>query len=103
MLYVQYMFVYDMDLMFVSLGYIILLIISEESSQTKRAQADAEPKTESVELSDNPVVISEALAKFLDAEGREMLATDAERRVWEYIKLNHLEVRDDARVCALLL
>ncbi|PPS09499.1 hypothetical protein GOBAR_AA11158 [Gossypium barbadense] len=64
---------------------------SKESSQTKRAQADAEPKTESVELSDNPVVISEALAKFLDAEGREMQATEAERRVWEYIKLNHLE------------
>ncbi|KAB2007172.1 hypothetical protein ES319_D10G009700v1 [Gossypium barbadense] len=64
---------------------------SKESSQSKRAQADAEPKTESVELSDNPVVISEALAEFLDAEGREMQATEAERRVWEYIKLNHLE------------
>ena len=48
--------------------------------------------TGSVEPSASPVIISEALAKFLGAGGREMLATEAERRVWEYIKVNHLEV-----------
>ncbi|GMI77490.1 hypothetical protein like AT4G22360 [Hibiscus trionum] len=64
---------------------------SKELSQNKRVQVDTEPKTESVEPSASPVIISEALAKFLDAGGREMLATEAERHVWEYIKVNHLE------------
>ncbi|XVF28004.1 hypothetical protein REPUB_Repub14bG0158400 [Reevesia pubescens] len=64
---------------------------SKESSQTKRVKVDVESKTESVEPSAKPVMISESLAKFLGAGGREMLATEAERRVWEYIKVNHLE------------
>ncbi|XP_039023580.1 upstream activation factor subunit UAF30-like [Hibiscus syriacus] len=63
---------------------------SKESSQTKQVQVDS-TKTESVEPSASPFIISEALSKFLDAGGREMLATEAERRVWEYIKVNHLE------------
>ncbi|XWS12921.1 hypothetical protein CRYUN_Cryun37aG0131600 [Craigia yunnanensis] len=65
---------------------------SKESSQTKRVKVNVESTTESVEPSPNPVIISEALAKFLGAGGREMLAAEAERRVWEYIKVNHLEV-----------
>ncbi|KAK8989186.1 hypothetical protein V6N11_063624 [Hibiscus sabdariffa] len=65
---------------------------SKESSETKRVQEDTESKTESDEPSASPVIISEALAKFLDAGQREMLATEAERHVWEYIKVNHLEV-----------
>ncbi|KAK8501980.1 hypothetical protein V6N12_019714 [Hibiscus sabdariffa] len=64
---------------------------SKESSETKRVQEDTESKTESDEPSASPVIISEALAKFLDAGQREMLATEAERHVWEYIKVNHLE------------
>ncbi|KAE8723098.1 SWIB complex BAF60b domain-containing protein, putative isoform 3 [Hibiscus syriacus] len=64
---------------------------SKDSSHTKRVQVDTESITESVEPSANPVIISEALAKFLDAGGRETLATEAERHVWEYIKVNHLE------------
>ncbi|KAE8673445.1 SWIB complex BAF60b domain-containing protein, putative isoform 3 [Hibiscus syriacus] len=64
---------------------------SKESNQTKRLQADSESRTESVEPSASPVIISEALSKFLDAGGREMLSTEAESRVWEYIKVNHLE------------
>ncbi|XP_022716200.1 uncharacterized protein LOC111275257 [Durio zibethinus] len=64
---------------------------TKESSQSKRVKVDVESKTESVEPSANPVIMSEALAKFLGAGGREMLATEAERRVWEYIKANHLE------------
>ena len=69
-----------------------MLILAEESSQTKRVKVNVVPTTESVEPSTNPVIISEALAKFLGAGGREMLAAEAERRVWEYIKDNHLEV-----------
>ncbi|XWS18128.1 hypothetical protein CRYUN_Cryun32bG0015400 [Craigia yunnanensis] len=64
---------------------------SKESSQTKRVKVNVEPTTESVEPSPNPVIISEALAKFLGTGGREMLAAEAERRVWQYIKVNHLE------------
>ncbi|XWS19320.1 hypothetical protein CRYUN_Cryun31cG0005200 [Craigia yunnanensis] len=64
---------------------------SKESSQTKRVKVNVESTTGSVEPSANPVIISEALAKFLAAGGREMLAAEAERRVWEYIKVNHLE------------
>ncbi|OMO64703.1 hypothetical protein COLO4_31888 [Corchorus olitorius] len=65
---------------------------SKESSQNKRAKVEAESTTtETIEPGPNPVIISEALAKFLGATGREMLATEAERRVWEYIKVNQLE------------
>ncbi|XVF87843.1 hypothetical protein PTKIN_Ptkin18bG0153400 [Pterospermum kingtungense] len=64
---------------------------SKESSQTKRVKANVESTTGSVEPSANPVMISEALAKFLGVGEREMLAAEAERRVWEYIKVNHLE------------
>ncbi|KAL4291027.1 hypothetical protein GQ457_14G011230 [Hibiscus cannabinus] len=64
---------------------------SKESSETKRVQVDTESKTESDKPSASPVIISEALAKFLDAGQREMLATEAERHVWEYIKVKHLE------------
>ncbi|XP_022720692.1 uncharacterized protein LOC111278310 [Durio zibethinus] len=82
---------------------------SKESSQTKRVKVNVERTTESVEPSANRVLISEALAKFLGAGGREMLGTEAERRVWEYIKVNHLEdpinpmvVQCDAKLCELL-
>lgn len=71
--------------------HITALEPSKESSQTKRGKANVESTTGSVEPSPNPVVISEALAKFLGVGGREMLANEAENRVWEYIKVNHLE------------
>lgn len=38
------------------------------------------------------MVISEALANFFGTSGREMLQSEVLRRVWEYIKVNHLEV-----------
>ncbi|XP_039060001.1 uncharacterized protein LOC120203937 [Hibiscus syriacus] len=64
---------------------------SKESSQTKKGKVNVESTTEGVEPGPNPVIISEALAKFLGAGGREMLAAEAEKRFWEYIKVNHLE------------
>lgn len=63
---------------------------TEESS--KRFKPDAESTTESMESGPSPVIISEALAKFLGNGGREMLQAEATNRVWEYIKVNHLEV-----------
>lgn len=66
------------------------LMSAEESSQAKRLKVDIESTTESTEP--GSVVLSEALAKFLGSEGREMLQSEALRRVWEYIKVNSLEV-----------
>ncbi|KAJ7963709.1 Upstream activation factor subunit spp27 [Quillaja saponaria] len=37
------------------------------------------------------VVLSEALANFFGIGGREMLQSEVLRRIWEYIKVNHLE------------
>ncbi|KAE8689822.1 SWIB complex BAF60b domain-containing protein, putative isoform 3 [Hibiscus syriacus] len=64
---------------------------SKESSRTKKGKVNTKSTTEGVKPGPKPVIISEALAKFLGAEGREMVAAEAENRVWEYIKVNHLE------------
>ncbi|XP_015878760.2 uncharacterized protein LOC107415020 [Ziziphus jujuba] len=72
--------------------HIIALDPINKSSQAKRVKVDVEPSTESAEIgSSSPVIISEALAKFLGTGGREMLPSEALRRVWEYIKVNRLE------------
>lgn len=52
----------------------------------------AEPTTETREPVSSTVVISEPLAKFLGTGEREMVDTEVLRRVWEYVKVNHLEV-----------
>jgi len=65
---------------------------AEESSQAKRLKVDVESTTESVQRGSSPVIISEALAKFLGTGGREMPQSEAITRVWEYIKVNRLEV-----------
>ncbi|KAG4931906.1 hypothetical protein JHK87_045908 [Glycine soja] len=62
-----------------------------KESQAKRVKVDTEIKTESAEPAPSTVAISEALAKFLGTEGREMQQSEAVRLVWEYIKLHHLE------------
>jgi len=71
--------------------HIISLEPTKESGQAKRLKVDVESTTESTEPGSSPVIISEALAKFLGTAGREMLQSEALRRVWEYIKVNHLE------------
>ena len=38
------------------------------------------------------VIISDALANFFGITGREMLQSEVLRRIWEYIKVNQLEV-----------
>ena len=62
-------------------------------SQAKRVKVDAESTVESAEPASSTVIISEALAKFLGTGEREMPHSEAIRLVWEYIKVNHLEVR----------
>ncbi|KAM3701320.1 hypothetical protein ACJW30_05G161600 [Castanea mollissima] len=71
--------------------HIIALEPTKESSQAKRLKVDVESTTESVQRGSSPVVISEALAKFLGTGGREMPQSEAITRVWEYIKANRLE------------
>ncbi|KAK7262105.1 hypothetical protein RJT34_29665 [Clitoria ternatea] len=69
----------------------IIPIGPTRESQAKRMKVDAESKIGSAEPASSTVGISEALAKFLGTEGREMQQSEAIRLVWEYIKLNHLE------------
>lgn len=76
--------------------HIIALEPSKASTQSKRAKvaaaaAEAEPAPENNDDSSSSVVISEALAKFFGTVGREMVKAEAIRRVWEYVKVNHLE------------
>ncbi|XP_057982714.1 formin-like protein 18 isoform X2 [Malania oleifera] len=70
--------------------HIIPLEPSKQSGQqSKKIKVDVDPATKSTES--GPVIISEALAKFVGTGGREMLESEAVRRIWEYIKVNHLE------------
>ena len=79
------------------------MIYAEESSPAKRAKVDVESRNESTEPGQSLVIISEALAKFLGPVGREMTQMDVSRRVWDYIKVNHLEVGGrGATVCLFL-
>lgn len=48
--------------------------------------------TDNTQSGSSTIIISEALAKFLGHEGREMLKSEAIRLVWEYVKANNLEV-----------
>lgn len=52
---------------------------------------------ESGSASDDPVpivIISEALASFFGTDEREMSQAEVLRQMWEYIKVNQLEVCD---------
>ncbi|KAM7501040.1 hypothetical protein LguiA_025454 [Lonicera macranthoides] len=71
--------------------HIIRLEPTKEPSQAKRVKVDVESATESTESVLPPVMISDALANFFGTGEREMLQSEAFRRVWEYIKVNHLE------------
>ncbi|KAA8515595.1 hypothetical protein F0562_018794 [Nyssa sinensis] len=71
--------------------HIIPLEPTKESGQVKRLKVDVESRTGSAEACPPPVIISEALANFFGTGDKEMLQPEAFRRVWEYIKVNHLE------------
>lgn len=49
-----------------------------------------------------PVAISDGLAEFLGTGEREILQSEALRRVWDYIEANHLEVSMPF-VCTILI
>lgn len=64
---------------------------TKQSGEAKRLKVENESTTETSECSPSPVMISEALAKFFGTGQTEMLQSEALSRVWEYIKVNHLE------------
>ncbi|KAK2992250.1 hypothetical protein RJ640_005737 [Escallonia rubra] len=72
--------------------HIIRLEPTKETGPAKRLKVDVESATESTDPGPPPVVIlSDALANFFGTGERDMLQSEAFRRVWEYIKLNNLE------------
>ncbi|CAH2078264.1 unnamed protein product [Thlaspi arvense] len=77
--------------------HILPLDPSKDSGQAKRAKAEVETKTEAetestTEPVSSTVALSEPLAKFFGTGETEMTDEEIIRRVWEYIKLNNLEV-----------
>lgn len=60
--------------------------------QAKKLKIEDEPAKGSSDSGILPAVLSEALAKFFGTGEKEMLRSEALERVWEYIKVNQLEV-----------
>lgn len=57
-----------------------------------KATATEVVSTTDPDADQHPVVISDALANFFGTGEREMLQSEALRRIWDYIKHNQLEV-----------
>lgn len=68
------------------------MILAEQPGQNSKklkASVESESKTtDTVPI----VIISEALANFFGTDEREMSQAEVLRQVWEYIKVNQLEV-----------
>lgn len=62
-----------------------------EQSGSKKKKADTVSGTRSAEPGPS-VIISDELANFLGVSVREMLQSEIVYRIWEYIKVNSLEV-----------
>lgn len=58
----------------------------------KRLKVETESAPASSEGVPSLIIISDALAQFLDTSERKMLQSEALKGVWEYIKVNNLEV-----------
>lgn len=64
----------------------------DSAPDPKRLKAAVvESATKCTESSPPAVIISDALAKFFGTGEREMLQSEAVRRVWEYVRVNQLE------------
>lgn len=70
----------------------MLQLLAEQSVQAKRLKGEDESARQSPDSSLLPVILSDPLAKFFGTGEREMLQSEALGRVWEYIKVNQLEV-----------
>lgn len=70
------------------------MLLTEQPAQTaKRTKTEVESGSETAN-SVPMVVISEALANFFGTGEREMSQAEVLKQVWEYIKINQLEVGD---------
>ncbi|KAL8485581.1 hypothetical protein ACS0TY_027754 [Phlomoides rotata] len=63
-----------------------------QSVQAKKSKAEDESTMQSPDLNLLRVVISDALAKYFGTGEREMLQLEPLGQLWEYIKVNQLEV-----------
>ncbi|KAI3765335.1 hypothetical protein L2E82_15365 [Cichorium intybus] len=61
-------------------------------SSRKKQKVKVDPAVESSDFVPCQVIISEALANCLEMEERKMSQSEALRLIWEYIKVNNLEV-----------
>ncbi|XP_060184691.1 uncharacterized protein LOC132614295 [Lycium barbarum] len=81
--------------------HITTLDPSKQAEQAKRLKVEADSVAVKVEADSvavkveqpgsSTVTITDALANFFGSEEKEMLQTEAVKRIWEYIKLNQLE------------
>ncbi|KAJ8551757.1 hypothetical protein K7X08_021772 [Anisodus acutangulus] len=72
--------------------HITALDPSKQAEQAKRLKVESDSVAAKVEQpSSSTVTISDALANFFGSEEKQILQTDALKRIWEYIKLNQLE------------
>lgn len=65
---------------------------AEQSIEAKRLKVETDSTSATSVVVPSPMIISDALAKFFGTSEKEMLQTEATNRVWEYIKVNNLEV-----------
>nr|GMD91686.1 PH domain-containing protein DDB_G0275795 [Ipomoea batatas] len=64
---------------------------TKQPEQTKKLKVETNLEPDNTESASPSVMISDALANFFGSEEREMLQSEALRRVLEYIKVNHQE------------
>ncbi|XP_019174306.1 PREDICTED: uncharacterized protein LOC109169858 isoform X3 [Ipomoea nil] len=65
---------------------------TKQPEQAKKLKVETNSEPDNTESASPSVMISDALANFFGSEEREMLQSEALRRVLEYIKVNHQEV-----------
>lgn len=81
-----------------------MILAEEPVPHSKKLKSTAAEIVSSVEpRSDGyTVIISDALAKFFGTRERQMLQSEASRRIWDYIKRNQLEVSGFCQFTMLL-
>jgi upstream activation factor subunit UAF30 len=76
----------------------VFKILAEDSKRDakKLKPAEAEAPIPPIETDPNqlPIAMSDALVSFLGTKEREMPQSEADKRVWDHIKSNNLEVSE---------
>lgn len=95
---IHFLFLVRSFIFFLFFCIIIFTLVITEESQAKRLKVDVESATERADPASSAVIISEALARFLGTREKEMEESEPIRLVWEYIKVNHLEVGSQVHI-----